>query len=104
MDCMKRRDSHLRFLFCLTPGATPTTTSTPDVQLIPMLHQLPYKMAIKIEFHKFRSTADEDQIAYLEKCAEYLAVQPMSDAEILATLPSVLTPTAKDWWVAGKAR
>ncbi len=106
MDCMKRRDNHLKSLFCLMPGATstPSITSTPDAQLTPMLHQLPYKMAVKIEFLKFGSTVDEDPITYLEKCAEYLAVHPMNDAEILATLPSVLTHTAKDWWVAEKAQ
>jgi len=100
MDCMKRRDKHLKFSLCLTPGATSTTTTS----LTPMLHQLPYRMAVKIEFPKFGSTGDEDPIAYLEKCAQYLAVRPMSDAEILATLPSVLTHTAKDWWVAEKAQ
>lgn len=26
MDCMKRRDNHLKFLFCLMPGATSTPT------------------------------------------------------------------------------
>lgn len=90
---------------CLTPGAasTPTTTSMSDAQFPPMLHQLPYKMALKMELSKFGSAVDENPIAYLENCAEYLAVHPMSEAEILATLPSVLTHTAKDWWVAKKA-
>lgn len=60
-------------------------------------------MAIKIEFPNIGSTVDEDQMSYLEKCAEYSAVQPMSIAEILATLPLILTHTAKDWWVAKKA-
>lgn len=46
----------------------------------------------------------EDPIDYLEKCKEYLAVWPMNDSEILASLPSVLTHTAKDWWVAVKAQ
>lgn len=106
MDCMERRDNHLKSSLCPIPGATstPTTTLIPDAQLIPMQHQLPYRMAIKIEFPKFGSIGAEDPIAYLEKCAEYLAVRPMSDAEILATLPSVLTHTAKDWWVAEKAQ
>lgn len=31
-------------------------------------------------------------------------MQPLNDAEILSMLPSVLTHTAKDWWVAEKKR
>lgn len=46
----------------------------------------------------------EDPVDYLEKCNEYLTVWPMSDNEILASLPSVLTHTAKDWWVAVKVQ
>lgn len=46
----------------------------------------------------------EDPVDYLEKFNEYLTVWPMSDNEILASLPSVLTHTAKDWWVAVKAQ
>lgn len=57
----------------------------------------------KMELSKFGSAVDENPIAYPENCAEYLAVHPMSEAEILATLTSVLTHTAKDWWVAKKA-
>ncbi len=45
-----------------------------------------------------------DPIAYLEKCEEYLAIQHLSNAEILSVLPSVLTHTAKDWWIAEKTR
>lgn len=57
-----------------------------------------------MEFPRFGSLEGEDPISYLEKCDEYLAVQPLNDAEILAMLPSVLTHTAKDWWLAEKKR
>lgn len=33
---------------------------------------------------------------------EYLAIQPLTDYEILASLTSVLKDTAKDWWVPEK--
>lgn len=59
---------------------------------------------IKLEFPKFGSLDGEDPITYLERCDEYLAMQPLNDAEILSMLPSVLTHTAKDWWVAEKKR
>lgn len=40
----------------------------------------------------------------MERCDEYLAVQPLNDVEILSMLPSVLTYTAKDWWLAEKKK
>lgn len=42
----------------------------------------------------------EDPISYLEKCS----IQTLNDAEILAMLPSVLSHTDKDWWLAEKKR
>ncbi|KAL6487671.1 hypothetical protein MHYP_G00042970 [Metynnis hypsauchen] len=43
-----------------------------------------------------------DPVAFIEKCEEFLAVRTLSDAEVLAALTSVLTGTAKDWWMAEK--
>lgn len=108
MDCLKRRDAKLKSLIQSTPVAisTPVThlaSAASAVQTFgSCFHSFPNKAAIKLEFPRFGSMEGEDPIDYLEKCEEYLAVWPMSDSEILAPLPSVLTHTAKDWWVAVK--
>lgn len=109
MDCLKRRDNQLKSMMSSAPNAVSTpiasqafTTSFPVGQTMSTSHTIPYKAAIKLEFPVFGRTEGEDPLTYLEKCAEYLAVQPMSDGEILAIFPSVLMHTAKDWWMAEK--
>ncbi len=92
MDCLKRRDA----------TSTPARHSTPLPEIYS--RSIQFKSPIKLDFPKFSSLDGEDPIAYLEKCEEYLAIQPLSNAEILSMLPSVLTHTAKDWWIAEKAR
>ncbi len=103
-DCMSRRDVQLKSLI----QSSHTVTSTPHFSpLIPTdspTYPRHFKTPFKLEFPRFESLEEEDPISYLEKCDEYLAVQPLSDAEILSMLPSVLTHTAKDWWIAEKKR
>lgn len=57
---------------------------------------------VKTEFPNFNSSEDDDPVTFTERCKEYLAIRPLSDYEILASLTLVLKDTAKDWWVAEK--
>lgn len=34
----------------------------------------------------------------MERCNDYLALNPLADEEIIATLHNVLNGTARDWW------
>lgn len=50
---------------------------------------------VKIEFQNFNSSENDDPVTFIERCEEYLAIRPLSDYEILASLTSVLKNTAK---------
>lgn len=39
-----------------------------------------------------------DPLVYLKRCKDFLALRPMSNSEILATMRSVLHASARDWW------
>ncbi len=102
MDCLKRRDGQLRSLIQSSGGATSTPHFSHTISDHSSFRPVHYKTPIKLEFPKFGSLDGEDPITYLERCDEYLAIQPLNDSEILSMLPSVLTHTVKDWWVAEK--
>lgn len=57
---------------------------------------------LKIEFPNLSSSEDDYPVTFIERCEEYLAIRPLSDYEIVASLICVLKNTAKDWWVAEK--
>lgn len=104
IDCLKWRDGQLRSLIQSSGGSTSTphfSHTIPDQSSFWPVH---YKTPIKLDFPKFGSLDGEDPITYLERCNEYLAIQPLNDSEILSMLPSVLTHIAKDWWVAEKKK
>lgn len=123
VDCLKRRDTQIdNKLKSLIPLRStpirPTHSSIlpPSVsQVNNQTYQVPpshTQMSIsgipsavppvKIEFPNFNSSEDDDPVAFIERCEEYLAIRPLSDYEILASLTSVLKNTTKDWWVAEK--
>ena len=57
------------------------------------------KSPIKLQFPCFgRMGDDSDPLTYLGQCRDYLALNPLSDEELLATLRNVLFGTARDWW------
>lgn len=58
------------------------------------------KLPIKINFPEFGEEPNTDAIEFVDKCDEFLALRPMSDSEILATLSTTLKGSAKSWWVA----
>ncbi|RXN12176.1 Transposon Ty3-I Gag-Pol poly [Labeo rohita] len=54
---------------------------------------------IKLTFPTFgQPTDDSDPLLYLTKCQDFLALHPLSDADLLATFRTVLHGTARDWW------
>ncbi|XP_076135686.1 uncharacterized protein LOC143118491 [Alosa pseudoharengus] len=54
---------------------------------------------LKLAFPTYgRPQDDPDPVLYLAKCRDFLAVQPLSDVDILATFRTVLHGTARDWW------
>lgn len=56
-------------------------------------------LPIKMIFPSFGGVHDEnDPLVYLERCKDFLALRPMSNREILATMRSVLHASARDWW------
>ena len=54
---------------------------------------------IKLTFPTYGTSKDDpDPLTYLAKCHDFLALHPLSNAEILATFRTVLHGTARDWW------
>ncbi len=123
VDCLKRRDAQIDDKFkSLIPLKSTPIRPTPSSILPPSVSQVnnqTYQIQpsytqlsgsgnplavppVKIEFPNFNSSEDDDPVAFIERCEEYLAIRPLSDYEILASLTSVLKNTAKDWWVAEK--
>ncbi|KAL0151544.1 hypothetical protein M9458_053196, partial [Cirrhinus mrigala] len=57
------------------------------------------RIPVKLEFPTFgRKEDDPDPLIYIEKCRDYLALNPLSNEELIATLRNVLHGTARDWW------
>ena len=57
------------------------------------------KSPIKMHFPMFGRLEDtQDPLLYLEKCNDFLALHPLTDAELIATLRNVLHGTARDSW------
>ncbi len=57
------------------------------------------KQPIKIQFPCFGRLDDcDDPLNFLEKCYDFMALHPLSDEELIATLRNVLHGTARDWW------
>lgn len=56
------------------------------------------KCHVKLQFPTFGKMGDEtDPLIYLEKCNDFLALNPLTDNEVMATLRNVLHGTARDW-------
>ena len=54
---------------------------------------------LKLQFPSFGRREDcNDPLQYLEKCNDFLALNPLHSVELLATLRNVLYGTARDWW------
>lgn len=61
------------------------------------------KSPVKLQFPTFGGLNDApDPLQYLERCDDFLALTPLTDEELLATLRNVLHGTARDWWDVGR--
>lgn len=59
---------------------------------------------LKLTFPTFgRHTDDTDPLLYLTKCQDFLALHPLTDADLLATFRTVLYGTARDWWEVSRS-
>ncbi|KAL2086441.1 hypothetical protein ACEWY4_017500 [Coilia grayii] len=59
---------------------------------------------LRLSFPTFGKPHDDsDPVLYLSKCHDFIAIHPLSDADILATFRSVLHGTARDWWEIARA-
>lgn len=57
------------------------------------------KSPVKIQFPTYGKIEDPtDPLQYLERCEDYLALQTLTNTELMATLRNVLHGTARDWW------
>lgn len=60
---------------------------------------------IKLTFPTYGGVNDDpDPLSYLSKCHDFLALHPLSDADILATFRTVLRGTARDWWEIARSK
>jgi len=59
---------------------------------------------LKITFPTFgRQSDDMDPLLYLTRCQDFLALHPLTNADILATFRTVLYGTARDWWEVARS-
>lgn len=57
------------------------------------------KSPVKLQFPTYGKVDDApDPLQYLERCEDFLALNPLSNEELIATLRNVLHGTARDWW------
>ncbi len=124
VDCLKRRDAQIdhKFKTLMPVMSTPKlpksnlsapasraavvnqTYHVPSSQLscLEGMSMMSFHPPVKIEFPSFSNSEEEDPVTFIERCEEYVAIRPLNDCEILASLTSVLKGTAKDWWLAEK--
>lgn len=59
---------------------------------------------LKLTFPTFgRPSDDADPLLYLTRCQDFLALNLLNDADILATYRSELYGTAHDWWEVARS-
>jgi len=119
VDCLKRRDRQIdaklksqaplistpvvppMFAPTLSHHRTYSAQTQPPVPVNPDSgHVSQYRPPVRVEFPQFGSDEENDPISFIEHCKDYLALRPLTESEILASLTSVLKGTAKDWWLA----
>lgn len=86
--------------------STARHTATGEKQTVPGVSTLPLNKSrdtgrspIKLQFPTYGKLEDPpDPLQYLERCEDYLSLNPLTDEELMATLRNVLHGTARDWW------
>ncbi|XP_073670965.1 uncharacterized protein [Paramisgurnus dabryanus] len=105
--------------FQASPEETVETVSTQTTQVPDTSHSLPPSTEIvpnlllnpiiksdhiRLTFPTFgRPMDDVDPLLYLTKCHDFLALHPLSDADLMATFRTVLHGTARDWWEVSRS-
>lgn len=82
------------------PGIPEEELHSPAQSVIHHEPRAPYggKTPVKMHFPTFGKMEDvQDPLLFLEKCKDFLALHPLSDTELIATLRNVLQGTARDW-------
>ncbi|RXN38374.1 GTPase IMAP family member 8-like protein [Labeo rohita] len=83
----------------LSTPITSTLPSEPSTSVTPFPSSVVKSDHIKLTFPTFGRPSDEaDPLLYLTKCQDFLALHPLTDADILTTFRTVLHGTARDWW------
>ncbi len=78
-------------------SATPSTAPLLPAPVVKSDH-------LKITFPTFgRQSDDMDPLLYLTRCQDFLALHPLTNADILATFRTVLYGTARDWWEVARS-
>lgn len=61
------------------------------------------KKPINRQFPAFGTINDTaDPLQYLERCEDFLALNPLTDVELNATLRKMLHGIVRDWWDVGR--
>ena len=62
------------------------------------------KCPLKLQFPTFGGMEDNpDPLLYLDRCKDFLALNPLTDGELMVTFRNVLFGTARDWWDVTRA-
>ena len=63
------------------------------------------KPPVRLDFPTFGESRDTPAVlSFIEQCENFLSLRPLSDAELIATLSTVLKQSAKSWWMAEKTK
>lgn len=82
-------------------GMTESPLSSPNDSPISgdLGHRFMGKCPIKLQSPTFGRVEDNpDPLLYLEKCKDFLSINPLTDEELTVTFRNVLYSTARDWW------
>lgn len=63
------------------------------------------KPPVRLDFPTFGESCNTpDVLAFVEQVENFLSLRPLTDAELLTTLSTVLKKSAKSWWMAEKVK
>lgn len=114
--CLQRRDKRWeeqiqktinKSRLSLRPSAvsTPFPGNNADGTLS-SIHHARGKPPIRLEFPQFGladKTSSVDVTDFIEQCENFLSLRPLSDAELIGALSTVLKGPAHSWWVATRS-
>ncbi|KAL0152248.1 hypothetical protein M9458_051971 [Cirrhinus mrigala] len=88
----------------VTPVSTPLT-SVINPPVVPSMSSFCTQPPIRLEFPTFGDSCEtSDVLNFIERCENYLDVQPLPSGELIGTLSTVLKGPALSWWKAEKSK